>query len=232
MSSKTTYALGGVAVALIALIVIVALRWGRDEPSIRDDGYGPVRELSVHSSLRDGVIQLGRDNAGKTIDIYEDPLCPACGTLERIHGQEIAQKMDEGKLAVRYHLLNFLDKRSSSKDYSTRAIAANECVAEGGSGPVYSKFHQQMFTGKQPKEGGADLNNAQIADIARDAGAPEPVVHCVASGAKVAAAKTDADTALTALQGVIGPNAGTPTILDAGNKVDWQDSEWVNLLTR
>ncbi|WP_225725644.1 MULTISPECIES: thioredoxin domain-containing protein [unclassified Nocardia] len=233
MSSKTTYALGGVALALVVLIVILAFRWGHDEPSIRNDGYGPVRDQNVHSAVQqDGVILLGKDGAAKTIDLYEDPLCPACGSLERIHGQEIAQQIDEGKLAVRYHLLNFLDQRSGSKNYSTRAIAANQCVAQAGSGPVYSKFHELLFTDKQPKEGGNDLSNDELAAVARVAGAPESVVQCIGGGSRIDAAKADANAGMDSLHAAIGKDAGTPTVLDGGKKVDWRNSEWVVSLTK
>uniref|UniRef100_UPI002453A4C2 DsbA family protein n=1 Tax=Nocardia abscessus TaxID=120957 RepID=UPI002453A4C2 len=211
MSSATTYALGAVALALIVLIVIAAIRWGRDEAAVRNDGYGSVRDPAVHSVLEpNGSILLGRPDAKKTIDIFEDPLCPGCGSLERIYGQEIAQKIDAGALAVRYRLVNFLDGRSRSKDYSTRAVAANQCVAEAGSGPVYSKFHTELFTTKRPSEGGADLSNEELAAIAGDAGAAESVRQCIANGAKVDFARTTAMAQTAALGAALGGSAATP----------------------
>lgn len=232
MSSKTTYALAGVALALVVLIVILAFRWGKDEQVIRNDGYGAVKDAGVHVVLQDGVILLGKPESAKTIDIYEDPLCPGCGAMERTYGQEIAQRIDEGKLAVRYHLVAFLDPRSGSKDYSTRAIAANLCVAEGGSGPVYSKFHELLFTAKQPKEGGKDLTNDELAAVARVAGAPEPVLQCISSGTQVDAAKVSATRALAALNTATDNHAGTPTVFEGTNKIDVNDAEWVASLTR
>ncbi|WP_280350582.1 DsbA family protein [Nocardia abscessus] len=208
MSSATTYALGAVALALIVLIVIAAIRWGRDEAAVRNDGYGSVRDPAVHSVLEpNGSILLGRPDAKKTIDIFEDPLCPGCGSLERIYGQEIAQKIDAGALAVRYRLVNFLDGRSRSKDYSTRAVAANQCVAEAGSGPVYSKFHTELFTTKRPSEGGADLSKEELAAIAGDA---ESVRQCIANGAKVDFARTTAMAQTAALGAALGGSAATP----------------------
>ncbi|MFF3223051.1 DsbA family protein [Nocardia suismassiliense] len=233
MSSKTTYALGAVALALIAVIVIAAIGWGHDEPSVRNDGYGSAHDPGVRVLLEpDGSILLGKPNAPKTVDFYEDPICPACGNLERIAGQEIAQRIDEGKLAVRYRLVNFLDNRSRSKDYSTRAVAANQCVAEGGSGPVYSKFHTELFTTKRPSEGGADLDNAELAAIARVAGAPESVLQCISTGARVDAARTDATAAMTALEAALGKSAGTPSVFDGKSKIDISNEDWVDALTR
>ncbi|WP_327120751.1 thioredoxin domain-containing protein [Nocardia sp. NBC_01730] len=232
MSSVTTYALGGVALALIVLIVIAAIRWGRDEATVRNDGYGPVRDPGLHAVLeQDGSILLGRPDAKKTIDIFEDPLCPGCGNLEHIYGQEIAQQIDEGELKVRYRLVNFLDARSRSKDYSTRAVAANQCVAEGGSGPVYSKFHMELFTTKRPSEGGADLTNEELAAIARDAGAVESVLRCVSTGAEVDSARTTAKAQTDALGAALGGSAATPAVFDGTTKVDVNNEDWVVSLT-
>ncbi|MGK8509677.1 DsbA family protein [Nocardia asiatica] len=232
MSSTTTYALGAVALALIVLIVIAAIRWGRDEAAVRNDGYGSVRDPAVPSVLeQNGAILLGRPDAKKTIDVYEDPLCPGCGSLERIYGQEIAQQIDAGTLAVRYRLVNFLDGRSRSQDYSTRAVAANQCVAEAGAGPVYSKFHTELFTTKRPSEGGADLSNEELATIARDAGAAEPVRQCIATGAKVDSARTTAMAQRAALGAALGGSAATPAVFDGTTRVDTNDENWVVSLT-
>jgi protein-disulfide isomerase len=233
MSSKTTYALGGVALALVVLIVIIAMRWGHNEPAVRNDRYGTVRNPAVVAVLQpDGGILVGRPDALKTIDLYEDPLCPGCGSMERIYDQEIAQQQDDGKLAVRYHLVNFLDSASRSKDYSTRGVAANECVAEAGSGPVYSKFHELVFTTRQPKEGGADLSNADLAAVAKEAGASDQVVQCIASGAKVDAARANAQAALGKLNDVLNGRVATPTAFDGKTQLDVNNPTWVLDLTR
>ncbi|WP_460695518.1 DsbA family protein [Nocardia thraciensis] len=229
MNSRTSYALGAVALVVIAVMVVLFVRWNSDTSlSVRDDGYGPVHDPAVHALLdSDGAIVLGKPNAAKTIDIYEDPMCPACGSLEHIYGQEIAHRIDEGKLAVRYRLVNFLDSKSGSKDYSTRAVAANECVADAGDGPVYSKFHALLFTTKQPSENGGDLGNDELSAIAKEAGAPESVLQCIGKGQRVDSARNHAEAALTALKSALGGKVGTPTVFDGGSEVDVNDQEWV-----
>ncbi|MEV6278565.1 thioredoxin domain-containing protein [Nocardia sp. NPDC051832] len=230
MSSATTYALGALALVVVVAIVIVAVRNGRhDELPVRNDGYGTVHNSAVVSVLgADGTVLLGRPDAPKTIDVFEDPLCPACAMVERAYGQELAQKLDEGKLAIRYHYVNFLDKQSASGDYSTRAIAADECVAASGSGPVYSQFQHTLFTSKQPKEGGdSDLTNQQLADIARESGASADAVQCIASGAKVEAAKANAKTATEALRGLNDGKVATPSVFDGTKRLDMNNQNWV-----
>jgi protein-disulfide isomerase len=228
MSNVTTYALGGIALVVAVLIVVFVVHWNSGHSlKVREDGYGSVRDSGVQALLdSDGAIVLGKPGA-HTVDAFEDPLCPSCGALEHLFGQEISHKIDDGKLAVRYRLVNFLDPKSGSKDYSTRAIAANECVAGTGDGPLYSKFHQLMFTTNQPGENGGDLTNAQIADVAKQAGAPGDVQQCIAKGTRVDTARIHADAALAALKSALGGTIATPTVLDNGKKIDVDTADWV-----
>ncbi|WP_051498949.1 thioredoxin domain-containing protein [Nocardia sp. BMG51109] len=229
MSNRTSYALGGLALVVIVVIVVLVVRWNSEHSlKVRDDGYGPVRDPGVHALLdSDGAIVLGKLDAAKTIDAYEDPLCPGCGSLEHLFGQEIAHKIDEGKLAVRYRLVNILDAESGSKDYSTRAIAASECVADYGDGPVYSRFHTRLFTTDQPEEDGGDLSNDQLSALAKEAGAPEEVQQCITKGQRVDSARNHAEAAVTALQSAAGGQAATPTVVDGTKQVDTNTQEWV-----
>ncbi|RMI35304.1 serine/threonine protein kinase [Nocardia stercoris] len=227
MSNRTTYALGAVAVAVVVVLVAYFMHssGGGAAAKVRDDGYGAAHDTSVSALLdSDGAIVLGKSNV-KTIDVFEDPMCPSCGALEHIYGQEIAHRIDDGKLAVRYRLVNFLDPRSSSKDYSTRAIAANECVAGDGDGPLYSRFHQAMFTTEQPTEGGGKTDE-QIAAVAKSAGASADVVTCITKKERVDTARAHADAALAALKKAAG-DVATPTVLNNGKEVDVNDSDWV-----
>ncbi|MGW2661433.1 DsbA family protein [Nocardia tengchongensis] len=229
VSSKTTYALAGLAVVVVAVIVAAVVLWNRgggDE--VRNDGYGPPHDPAVTVALdSDGAIVLGKPGVSKTIDLFEDPLCPACGQLETIYGQEIAQAVDTGKIAVRYRLVNFLDSRSGSKDYSTRAIAANECVAQGGDGPVYGKFHSLLFTTKQPSEGGSDHSNDELAAIAKEAGAGDDVAKCITHRDRADTARAHAEASLKALNEALNNRAATPSVFIDGKKVDVNNKNWV-----
>lgn len=229
VSSNTTYALAAVAVVVIGLLVFAAFKWTKQTPTeVRNDGYGAVRDAAVQvTATPEGVIRLGKPDATKTIDIFEDPICPACGVLETTYGQELAQKIDEGKLAVNYHLVTFLDAQSKSEDYSTRAFAANLCVAQTGSGPTYSKFHEALFTTKQPDEGGDDLSNPALATLAIESGAPESVGPCITNGTQLDAARTAAKQNLDDLDARTGNKAATPAIYDGTTKIDWTDANWV-----
>ncbi|WP_328387527.1 DsbA family protein [Nocardia sp. NBC_00416] len=231
MSNRTTYALGALALVLIALIVVFAYRWGGgQEAEVRNDGYGPVRNAAVTAALQsDGGVRLGRPDAPKTIEVYEDPMCPACGHLETLYGQELAQKLDEGKLAIRYRFVNFLDPKSSSGDYSTRAIAALQCVAETGSGVTYSKFHDTIFTTRQPDEG-SELTDDELLTIATESGATEPARTCISEGARIAEVKNQAPGTLEDLKAALDGDAATPSVFDVATKIDVNEPDWVQQL--
>lgn len=230
-SNTFTYVLAGIALVVVVAVVVVAILWqrGGDEP--RNDGYGSVSNAAVGLTvLDDGVVQLGVPGAADTVDIFEDPMCPFCGELEVKHGQELAQKIDEGSVTVRYHMvvLPQLNEVSASGNYSSRAVAASHCVAESANAIVYSAFHATLFSAEfQPEENGdADRTDSELADMAKQSGADDSVAECITSGEQADTAAADAETARAALASAGA--AGTPGVLVDGQVVDaLSDSSWV-----
>ncbi|WP_338892933.1 DsbA family protein [Rhodococcus sovatensis] len=230
-SNTFTYVLAGIALVVVVAVVVVAILWqrGGDEP--RNDGYGSVKNAAVGLTvLDDGVVQLGVPGAAHTVDIFEDPMCPFCGELEVKHGQELAQKIDEGSVTVRYHMvvLPQLNQVSASGNYSSRAVAASHCVAESADAIVYSAFHATLFSAEfQPEENGdADHTDSELADMAKQSGADDSVAECITSGEQADTAAADAETARAALASAGA--AGTPGVLVDGQIVDaLSDSSWV-----
>lgn len=228
-SSKSTYILFGVALVVVIVVIVVAILWNRGSDEPRNDGYGTVRNPAVELSVVDaGVVQVGRPDAGTVIDLYEDPLCPFCGELEVGHGQELAQKIDDGIVTVRYHLLNFLDGSSATGTYSSRAVAASHCVAESENAVVYSAFHSGLFSANfQPAEGGdSDRTDDELAQLARDSGSADATASCIVDGSRSEAAAADAAAARTALSE--SGAKGTPGVIIDGQVVDaLGDSSWL-----
>ncbi|WP_255450340.1 thioredoxin domain-containing protein [Skermania sp. ID1734] len=224
-----TYILGGIAIAIIAAIVIGGVIWQNNRTKTPDSGYGTVQNSDVKVQLQaNGVMRLGLPNAAKTIDVWEDPLCPICGQFEKQYGQSIAKAIDDGKVAVQYHMVNFLNAGSHSGDYSTRADAALQCVAADGNGVLYSSFHTKLFENQPAERGSSDLSNQQLADLAKDAGASDQVQQCISSGSKVSAAAADAQTALQELAARGGK--GTPSVYNGQTAVNISDPDWLSQL--
>ena len=108
-----------------------------------------------------------------TIDIFNEPICPPCGSFIRSNASDIESAVNNKKLAVRYHLLNFLDDKSHSKNYSTRAVAATYCVAAQNDPKLYSDFYSGLFASNfQPAEDAAeDRTDGELAQLAKTVGA-------------------------------------------------------------
>ncbi|GAA1888525.1 MAG: DsbA family protein [Williamsia herbipolensis] len=208
-SSRATYLLAGVAIVVIAVVVIGGIIWN----SQRDKGSADQAVLAQNASLI-----IGKADAPHTIDVFEDFQCPYCKQFEASSGQAMINAANAGKLRVRYHILNFLDRNSGSGDYSSRAAGAALCVAQAGGADQFLAFHTKLFE-QQPAEGGDDPDNAALAATAGSVGASQQTQQCISSGARVDAAKADADQSLTQLSKALGGNAGTPTVLSEGKPV-------------
>ncbi len=229
-NNRTQLIIGGVAILLIIAVIVFGLILNKRETAVQGEGYGPST-VSV-ATEQNGVVTVSAPEASAgaaTIDVFEDPMCPACAQFEQQFGQQINQAVDEGKLIVNVHMLNFLNRQSASGDYSTRAIAATVCVAQNsGSQPgVYLNYKEKLFEpGTQPAEGGSsDLSNQQLADLATGAGASSAAADCITSGSGVQAAATAAQASQQTLASAAGGQVSTPSVLKDGAPinlpVDW-----------
>jgi protein-disulfide isomerase len=233
-SNRTQVIIGSVAIVVIAIIVVGAIILNKVNTAKPVDNYGNSTQ-SVATADSGGVITVNNGgNPPTTIDIYADMLCPICSQFEDQYGQQINQAVDQGKLTVRYHLLNFLNASSASKDYSTRAASALMCVAQDsatGKG-VWLQYLEKLFSsGTQPAENGSsDLTNAQLADVATGLGVGQATASCITSGKNVTLAQTEATAGNAELQKAVG-GVATPTVLQDGKPLGINSKDWLtNLL--
>ena len=235
-NNRTQLIIGAVAIVVIAAIIIIGIVMNQKATAVQNAGYGAsTKSVATETG---GVVTVSNPTAAgtspKVIDLYEDALCPVCAEFEAQFGQQINQAVDEGKLTVNVHMLTFLDPRSFSHTYSTRAAAAMLCVAQkdGSQSGVYLGFHSALFaSGTQPTEGGtSDLSDQQLADLATSKGASDAAAQCITSGQNIAAA-TAADKSSTAtLSTATGGRVGTPTVVQNGKPVDIQPPDWLTTL--
>jgi protein-disulfide isomerase len=235
-NNRTQLIIGVSAVVVIAAIIIIGIVMNQKETAVQNAGYGAsTKSVATESN---GVVSVSNPSVTgttpKVIDLYEDALCPVCSEFEAQFGQQINQAVDEGKLTVNVHMLTFLDPRSFSKNYSTRAAAALLCVAQqdGSQTGVYMGFHSALFaSGTQPTEGGtSDLSDQQVADLATSKGASDSAAQCITSGQNMAAA-TAADQSSTAtLSAATGGQVATPTVVQNGAPVKTNSADWLTTL--
>ncbi len=221
------------AVAVVGLVLVIAHPW--ESPSPPPPTTTPPTSTSAAPDavalrvLNDGVY-VGSTAASVTIDIFNEPICPPCGSFIRSNASDIDTAVNNKKLAVRYHLLNFLDEKSHSKSYSTRAVAASYCVASQDDPKLYADYYAGLFASNfQPQEDAPeDRTDGELAQLAKTVGADATVVACIKSGNDVGTAKTKAANGYATLSEV-GANA-TPYVWDGSRAVNYQDPAWLTKL--
>lgn len=181
-----------------------------------------------------GVITVSHGDPRLVLDIYEDALCPICADFENSNGAQIARAIDDGLVAVRYRMVDFLNPASASGTYSTRAYAAMLSVAthDGDRPDVFTRFYAALFAAaNQPVEqGSSDLSNGDLAALAADAGASEAAQRAIADGTAVETAQSDARSnlaSLTEVAAAAGRAPGTPTVAVDGAMVRWNSTGWL-----
>ena len=119
-------------------------------------------------------VTIGQSSAPTTIKLYEDLQCPICKEFEAATGSQVQAAVAAGKVKVEYHMVAFLD-RSSSTNYSSRALNAAMAVLDTAGPDAFVKFHTIAYE-NQPAENTAGLPDSTLIQWAVQAGAPEAKV--------------------------------------------------------
>ncbi|WP_103384006.1 DsbA family protein [Pseudonocardia dioxanivorans] len=233
---------GTIAGIVVVVVVAVAVVVGLLQRANRTDDAAAAQIPVVTSSAAGApvavdkaaaVVTMGKAGAPATIDVYEDFLCPICGQFEHTYGDQIRQAVTDGKLDVRYHVVNLLDDRSDPPGYSMAAASAALAVAEADPG-AFASFHDSLY-GAQPSEGGRGYDANQLDALATALGVPKGrVADALASKEFDQAVQTSLQTAATnpALrqQTSAGSGFGTPTVAVDGRLVDVSDPNWLTAI--
>ncbi|GEK81294.1 DsbA family protein [Agrococcus baldri] len=176
---KKGLTVGGIIIAAVAVVAIVAVVIVN---SIRPAGPGPENMAS------NGIV-IGQDfTAERTastpaegeptpteprediiqIEIYQDYMCPVCGTFDEANRATLEQLLSTGAATVEVHPIAILDSQSLGTKYSTRSASAAACVAEFAPDSFWD-FNSAMFD-NQPEERTAGLTNEEIVGVAEQAG--------------------------------------------------------------
>ncbi|MFD1147935.1 DsbA family protein [Saccharothrix hoggarensis] len=221
---RTKIVIGVVVVLVLALVVVGGVIWsksGEDDALTVPPGVTGVSAPIVREG---GVVVVGKDGAKATIDVYEDFLCPACGSFKKAYGDQIKREIEAGTLKVKYHVLPFLIRYSSPEGYSRDAANAALCAADEGK---FWEYHEVLFA-EQPDEGGPGHTKAELVKLGADLGITgEGFKQCVESGAHEAEAQSDLDAVKAT-----GKFAGTPTVMKDGEVVDWDGDDWLTNLVK
>jgi len=227
--------LGVVAVVLIAGAVIGGVIYTNNQKNATQDKSVRVATVAVDAPVKrdGGVVEVGKDSAKATLDVYEDFLCPICADFERANSSAIEGKIADGDLKVRFHLVNLLNNRSDPEGYSTDSANAALLAADEGK---FLSFHKSLFE-DQPAEGARGWTKDQLIELGKSVGiTSQAFADGVRSGkydSLVSAEyqKARSDEALQ--QDFNGRKGfGTPTLATGGKPIDTTNPNWLDDLTK
>lgn len=205
----------GIILAIVAAVVGVSVAMNkRSAPA----SYSEVTQPSI---VKDKGIIVGKDRkiveapeAGKAeLVIFQDYICPGCGSFDETYSPEIDKILDENLATVEYLSVGMLDSASAGTNYSSRAANAVMCSAVADPDNFYN-VNGIMFE-KQPEEGTEGLKNAELMKIIKEAGSESDITSCVTDGTYRGFVKQVTDYALNDAK-----ISGTPTVLLNGNKIE------------
>jgi protein-disulfide isomerase len=157
---------GVVGAIVLAVVLIVGVGF---YVSSKKDTTGQTAK-DVPSGLTGPYsVTIGKASAPTTIKLYEDLQCPICQAFEAATSKQVDAAVAAGKVKVEYHMVAFLD-RSSSTNYSSRALNAAAVVLDTAGPDVFLKYHNLLYQ-NQPAEGSAGLTDQQLIQYAVQAGA-------------------------------------------------------------
>jgi protein-disulfide isomerase len=227
--------IGVVVVVLLAGAVVGGVIYTNSQKNATEGQSITTASSSNEASYpvrRDGaVVVVGEDDAKVTLDVYEDFLCPACRAFEDSYGKEIEQRVEDGTVRVRYHMLPMLNERSDPPGYSMDSANAGLCAADAGKFP---EFHLSLF-GAQPEEGSRGWDRKQLAELGAELGiTSSSFKSCVDSGKYNSLIQTNFDKVAKTpylQQEVDGERSfGTPTIAVGEKVVEPSDPNWLDKL--
>jgi protein-disulfide isomerase len=159
------------------------------------------------------AVPVGEESAPVTVDLYEDFMCPACGSFEQAAWETLGSWVSDGTVRLRYHPIAILD-RYSTTNYSTRSTNAFAAVVDSDGPEVAAAFHRLLFE-NQPEEGGPGLDDEKLADLAEQAGADRSAVEDALADDTFEQWVVNATNAASEN----GVNS-TPTVMVGGEQVD------------
>lgn len=154
------------ALLVLALVTVAIVQSTRDTTG--SDAAAPAGAAGY-------AVPIGPADAPVTVDVYEDFLCPFCRDFEQAMGDTLVGAAEDGDLRVRYHPIAFLDRLSNGTEYSSRAANAFAVVRDEAGREEATAFHDLLFE-NQPPEGSDGLTDAQLIELAVEAGATEAAV--------------------------------------------------------
>ncbi|MEU8570515.1 DsbA family protein [Streptomyces pathocidini] len=119
---------GGAIVAVLAIAtgvgVAVSTMGGNDTADTWKDASSKKLVKPANATGKDGTeIVIGKADAKKTLEIYEDMRCPACAAFEQSAGEQVSKDVKDGKYKASFTMASFIDNMAQGTG-SKNALSA------------------------------------------------------------------------------------------------------------
>jgi protein-disulfide isomerase len=122
----------------------------------------------------------------------------------------VEKAIEQGKLRVHFHMLNFLDGNSNPPGYSTRA--ANAAIAAAHHG-TWASYYETLYA-EQPEEHSAGYSTKQLVALGKKFGLGQDFAQAVQNQKYKQTVTQNTKRVLNSKK-----ITGTPTVLHNGQKV-------------
>jgi hypothetical protein len=206
-------------VAIWSVVLVASAGTARAVPALgvapSSDGYGVV---------------VGSADAPAQLVTFIEPQCPHCAQFESDYGDKIARYVGNGRLAMTYRPLTFLDE-ARHNDASARISNALFLAADPATSAIaYQAFVQDLYRHQDSTGGGP--SNDDLAAMARKSGVSGSATTRIERGDSGVdpVAMDDANTTRVVAENPEGRR--TPTVYDlkAERVVDIHDPGWLDAL--
>lgn len=211
-----------ISILVIAALVIAGVVWHN---SSKGNEWSDIEE-SVPANLSMETTSEGngqgqyitfstKKDVKHIVSIFTDPRCPVCKKFEQEHADDITKLVERGDVAVRLHMMTFLDE-STKSDYSNRMVQAINILSQKSSADVVWKFYNSMWNNQPTERTDASKlpTNEEIAESARKVGAKDDVVDAIKT-MKTDSTQNVNKSNIEALEQAVG-SVGTPNVFING----------------
>ena len=171
---------GGLTAVVIGFAVALVLYIVMNGQSKAD----PNQVKAIHVAAQNVITKPGTKDPKVTVTVYEDFLCPMCGMFEKTYGPTLSKLIDNGDIAVDYHMVSIIG-RGDKNSYSTRSGAMAYCIADENK-DAFRRFHSALYYNQPAENANVFPDNTKLLETARQSGVAvgenDPVGKCVAKG--------------------------------------------------
>ncbi|MEZ0093110.1 DsbA family protein [Streptacidiphilus sp. EB129] len=183
-------AITGTVLVVVVIVVVIAVLVQNSRTSSYSASQAPAGTIGTNNL----VIPVGASNAPTTMDVYEDPRCPACGEFEKDFHTTVNQLLAQGKIVAHYHVVSFIDRHDNGQG-SKNGANALACAQNVGK---FHDYHDVLYANQPDETVDAWADRSKLIALAKqvpglDTPTFESCVNGNSFGAWVTAVQTDFD---------------------------------------